>query len=440
MLGFIILRIIKKMHFMKLLRIALFLCFAINLQAQEDISKYLYDLPDVRFEKIDAIEKGYSSYLLMIKQPIDHFDLSKGHFQQKIFLNHKGIDQLNVIATEGYSASRNRMYEATDLLNANQINVEHRYFGESVPENADWKYLTIEQATADLHKIRTIIGRLYKKQWVSTGISKGGQTTIAYRYFYPDDVAVSMPYVAPLNNDYEDKRIYKFLKNVGTPECRKAIKDYQKRLLKNKKKILPLLKWYVKGGNKKFTYHSLEAAFELGVLEYSFSFWQWGNECSTIPNKSASIDESLEHFIDVVGVDFYSDRMVDFYGPHYYQASTQLGYYGFDTKGFRSCLDVVGKNPHASFVPNKMATNYDDSYNSKVAKWLQKKGNNFIYIYGEIDTWSATAVPVSDKVNSEWFMLKGKHHGNARIANFNAEEKERLKTKLEKWLGVAVDF
>ncbi len=425
---------------MRILFITLLLACSFLTQAQEDISKYLYDLPDIQFEKIDPIDDGYSSYLLMIKQPIDHNDLTKGHFQQKVYLNHLGLNQINVMATEGYAANRNRMYEATNLLSGNQINVEHRYFGKSVPKNADWKYLTLEQATADLHKIRTILGKLYKKAWVSTGISKGGQTTIAYRYFYPNDVSVSMPYVAPLNNDYEDKRIYKFLKSVGTEECRKSIKDYQKRLLKNKKKIMPLLKWYAKGGDQKFTYHSLEEAFELGVLEYSFSFWQWGNDCASIPTKDASVDDMLQHFIDVVGISFYNDQVVKYYGPHYYQASTQLGYYGFETKGFRKCLDVLGKKPHASFNPDKMRTEYDDTYNTKVAKWLEKRGDRFIHIYGEIDTWSATAVPESDKVDAEWFMLKGRHHGDARVVSFNNEEKARLKAKLKEWLDVDIDL
>lgn len=425
---------------MRFIQIVFFLFLTIITQAQEDISKYLYDLPDVQFEKITPISEGYTSYLLMVKQPVDHKNLSKGHFKQKVYLNHRGMDQLNVLATEGYAASRNRRYEVTQLLYANQINVEHRFFGKSVPEDVDWKYLNLEQATADLHKIRKLLGRLYKNEWVSTGISKGGQTTIAYRYYYPNDVKVSIPYVAPLNNDYEDKRIYKFLKNVGTDECRKAIKDYQKRLLKNKKKIMPLLKWYVKGGDQKFTYHSLEEAFELGVLEYSFSFWQWGHDCSSIPDKKASVDDMLEHFIEVVGLAFYNDQMVSYYGPHYYQASTQLGYYGFETKGFRSCLKALGKRPHASFNPGKMKTKYNNDYNKKVAKWLEKKGDRFIYIYGEIDTWSATAVPESDKVDAEWFMLKGKHHGNARISSFSSTEKKRLKDKLEKWLGVAISL
>ena len=37
---------------------------------------------------------------------------------------------------------------------------------------------------------------------------------IFYRYFYPNDVDLSIPYVAPINNAYEDKRLYKFMKNL----------------------------------------------------------------------------------------------------------------------------------------------------------------------------------------------------------------------------------
>ena len=46
------------------------------------------------------------------------------------------------------------------------------------------------------------------------GISKGGQTTIFHRYFYPADVDISVPYVAPLNLEYVDPRLDKFLNRV----------------------------------------------------------------------------------------------------------------------------------------------------------------------------------------------------------------------------------
>ncbi len=410
-----------------------FLCLGLN--AQNSPRLQLFDLPDVRFKSIDAPAEGFESYVLFVKQPFDHNNPSAGHFYQKVYLNHKGFDRHTVICTEGYAAPRNRMYEVTSILDANQVTVEHRYFGESVRDDADWKYLTIEQATADLHKIRMLLGEIYKEKWVSTGISKGGQTTIAYRYFYPDDVAVSVPYVAPLNNAFEDKRIYKFLETVGNKECRKAIENYQIELLKRKEEIMPMLRWYTKGAKEEFTYHSLEEAFELGVLEYSFSFWQWGSDCAEIPEDNKETEELLEHFIDVVGTSFYSDKDVDFYGPHYYQASAQFGYYGFDTKPFKKHLDVLPKKPHASFEPDKMKIKYDPTYNKKVSQWLEEKGNQFIHIYGELDTWSATAVEAPGKeLDALYFMMEGKHHGNARIRNLSKTEQELIVKKLKEWL------
>jgi len=70
------------------------------------------------------------------------------------------------------------MYELSEMLGANQLDVEHRFYGESIPEDFDWQYLTIEQATADYHHINDIFNTFYSKSWVSTGISKGGQTSI----------------------------------------------------------------------------------------------------------------------------------------------------------------------------------------------------------------------------------------------------------------------
>lgn len=56
------------------------------------------------------------------------------------------------------------------------------------------------------------------------GISKGGQTTVYHRYFYPEDVEISVPYVAPLNLEKIDPRLEKFLSKLGgTPENRKLL-------------------------------------------------------------------------------------------------------------------------------------------------------------------------------------------------------------------------
>ena len=55
-----------------------------TLSAQSELEMKLFELPDVIFTKIDA-PKGYeSAYKLMIKQPLDHGDISKGHLPKSV--------------------------------------------------------------------------------------------------------------------------------------------------------------------------------------------------------------------------------------------------------------------------------------------------------------------------------------------------------------------
>lgn len=413
---------------------------AITLIGQSELERRLFELPDVIFSPIQAPRGFESAYELRVRQPVDHKDPAKGYFYQRVFLSHAGFEQPNVIITEGYERPSNRIYELTMLLRANQIDVEHRYFGASVPEKADdYTYLTLEQATADLHRIRQLLGQIYQEDWVATGISKGGQTTIFYRYFYPDDVTVSAPYVAPLNLELEEKRIYSFLRSVGTDECRKAIYEVQVRLLKNRDEVLPLLKWYAKGADLSFDYLGFEAAFEYAILEYPFSFWQMGHKCEDIPAKNEDLEKVMEHFVSVSGLDFFADASMTGYASHYYQAASQMGYYGYETEPFKGLIKVLPARPSAIFPPNKKEVAFDPTLVRNVSEWLKKNGNNFIYIYGSTDTWTATGVPPSDQTNSVWFMMEGKNHGSARIANMSPEEKTLLINTLEQWLQLDIE-
>jgi hypothetical protein len=418
-------------------------CFFFQgLTAQKSkLDTLLYDLPNVIFTQIETAKNFEATYELRIKQPIDHSDTSKGYFYQRVFLSHKGFDEPTVMMTEGYDRSQNRISELTELINGNQLLIEHRYFGVSVPDSLDYKYLTLKQATADLHHINTIFKNIYKKKWLSTGISKGGATTLFYRYFYPDDVDVSVNYVGPINNAFEDKRIYKFLDTVGTKACRDKINSFQRHLLKNKKEILPLIEAYSLGANLKFTYLNLEKAFEFAVLEYPFSFWQYGYSCENIPEETISNIDALKYFTSVSDISFFSDKDVIGYGSHYYQSATEFGYYGYETSEFKGLLNELSsdQNPHATFMPNKMKVPFNPKLLNEINLWLPKYGNKIIHIYGTLDTWSATAVLPSKEVDALWFFLNGKHHGNARIKSMNPKEKEKFIATLERWLSIKID-
>ena len=345
-----------------------------------------------------------------------------------------------VIATEGYHRPSNRLYELTNYLEANQLDVEHRYFGTSLPDNPDYKYLNLKQATADLHHVRELLGQIYQNAWVSTGISKGGQTTIFYRYFYPEDVAAAVPYVAPLNLEIKDQRIYTFLDTIGSDACRQAIREVQLRLLKNRDEVLPRLKWYAEGAGYQFTYLTLEQAFEYGVLEYPFSFWQVGAAaCEEIPDaQTAELDDVLQHFMTVTGLSLFTDESMTAYASHYWQAGTEMGYYGYETDDFKGLLKAVSDEPSAIFMPGKVPITFEPSFVKKVYEWTQTKANHMIYINGGIDTWSATGVPPTDKVDALWFIMPGKNHATARIRNMGEADRERLLKTLGKWMDEEV--
>ncbi len=414
----------------------LILIYSLGQAQTTEIELALSRLSGVSFQTVQKNSR-YQVYQLLVRQPLDHSDTTKGYFFQKVYLSHKGFDAHTVMVTEGYNADQHRLSELTGFLDANQVQVEHRFFGESMPVRPDYKLLNLKQATADLHRIKQLLASVYRKKWISTGISKGGATTIFYRYFYPDDVDVSVPYVAPINQAYEEPRIYHFLDTVGNQACRDKIKAYQTEVLKNRDEILPLIKFYSLGAGAVYSYLSLEEAFEFAVMEYPFSFWQWGSSCENIPSSSATVEELTEYLLAESNPSFFGDAAIEYYGSHYYQSATEMGYYGYETSEFKEHLKAlpVDRNPMALFFPFDMNEAFDGQLLKDLNQWLKTEAHQFIYIYGGQDTWSASAVPQNDQVDSEWFMLAGKHHGNARISSMNTQELKRFTETLQKWLS-----
>ena len=421
----------------------LLLSLSIRAQTAEEkrLEKELFDLPDVSFTKISKPEDPFLKYMLKVKQPIDHHNAAKGYFYQRVILTHHGFDRPTVMQTQGYELYLGKN-ELEAILNANHLNIEHRFFGESRQDSLQWNYLNLEQATDDLHHINQLFKQLYKNKWVSTGISKGGQTTIFYKYFYPNDVDLSVAYVAPFSKGIEDKRIYRFLDSVGTAECRKKLFDLQIQLLQNEEEALAKLKWFAKGADMTFTYldNSLAKAYELAVLEFTFSFWQWGGHCEEIP-QNQPLDSALQYLLKISSIEFLSDASMNKLAPHYYQAATQMGYYGYDITPFKKYIRHFTTNPLASFYPKEAgAVKYDNSLNEKVDAFLKEKGNNILYIYGGNDTWSADRIIPSAKVNSKAFVLPGKDHGKARIKNMEPNMKADFEKQVESILGLKPDL
>ncbi|MFH6995739.1 S28 family serine protease [Flavobacterium sp. FlaQc-48] len=148
--------------------------------------------PKAEITRIENLA-GYSeSYQLILEEPLDHNNPPKGTFKHYVYLSHLDFNKPTVIETHGYQTV-NIKSEVSTLLNANQIAVEYRFYGKSRPEPLPWEYLTNDQAIADYHDLVMKLKQIYSGKWISTGISKGGETALIYKSKYPDDVAVVMP-------------------------------------------------------------------------------------------------------------------------------------------------------------------------------------------------------------------------------------------------------
>ncbi|HEV3324172.1 MAG TPA: hypothetical protein VG052_01160, partial [Puia sp.] len=143
------------------MRIYLVLFFSLSLiqaAAQSDelsLERAMFNLPDLSFTKISTPADKYLKYELIIRQPLDHGHPEKGYFYQHATLLHKGLSHPTVMETQGYWLSNGRN-EVEKMLDANDLNIEYRFYGKSKPDSMQWEYLTIEQATADLHAINQL--------------------------------------------------------------------------------------------------------------------------------------------------------------------------------------------------------------------------------------------------------------------------------------------
>ena len=398
--------------------------------------KALPDVVEVVAIPTDTLFKA--GFELRIRQPLDHAQPNGKSFLQSVFVDHIDYGRPVLFETEGYSVrGAGRPRELTSILKSNQIVVEHRFFGRSSPDSLEWEYLTTKQAAGDHHHINVLLKTLYKGKWISSGTSKGGQTTLFYRYYYPSDVDVSVPYVAPVNLSQEDPRILTFLRTVGTPEVRERIRQFQISMLKREKEILPLVDTLARRGQFTFSIGKAKA-YEYCVLEYPCGFWQYGSAPNSIPPPDAPADTMLNHLDRVSSLRYYADQGIKAFEPFQYQAYTEIGYYGYDITEFRGLLTAVTNPTNNILAPRNVELKFNPQTMYNVYTWLRDFGNNIIYIYGETDLWSATAMELSGKTNAIKIVKKGGSH-RTRIRNLPEEQQATIYAALEDWLGFKIE-
>jgi hypothetical protein len=408
----------------------------------------LRELPNVTAEEAPTEQPDVHYYILHFSQPLDHDQpMLSGRFQQEVSLLHRNEQDPvpMVVHTSGYDDYYlDQPVELTKMLAANQVSIEHRFFGQSCPEGgewSDWSKLTIEQMAADEHEIIAALKTIYEGAFITTGGSKGGMTAVFHHTFYPEDVDGTVAYVAPISFGTPDPRYPPFLDDIGKRACRESVRALAQLMLSDRRDAMEL-----QAQNQAtlqaahYTRIALGAAVEAAIVGLEWTFWQMfgDSKCMDVPMMTSDgpplSDEVLFKFLDAISpVTDNNDEAVARFAPYYYQAYAQLGFPDYGAAYLAPYLrysdaDYIGE------MPTPHEPTYDDESMRRIVS-VAGDGDRLLFIYGEWDPWTAGKFPIGDAHDSKVYtQTRGNHRSN--IAGLDMDDREDAFSRLRRWTGV----
>ena len=389
-------------------------------------------LPDVR------------SFVFTFQQPVDHRNPTGTTFSQTLTLLHRSATAPVVLAATGYDIPRSPAQgEPARILAANQLQVEHRYFGSSTPSPLDWRYLDIFQAASDHHRIVQAFRPLYSGRWLSTGGSKGGMTAIFHRRFFPADVDATLAYVTPISFSEADMRYDSFVASRGTAAVQAALAVWQQAILLDRRdEVGALLATDAAQRGHTFNTLGLDRTLEFAVLEAPFFLWQDGDaaRASQAPPATASAS-TLYGFLDTIFsgvVGRWSDAFLTFFAPYYYQSACQLGNPSGESR--LQGLRYPGQDRPAVYPPNGVTKVFDPAPMLDIQTWVSTSAERILFIYGENDPWTAGAFdvpPAAQARDNHRYVVPSGNHGS-RLSQLPEPQRSEAYALLARWLGAPV--
>jgi hypothetical protein len=409
----------------------------------EDILARLQSIPGLTvLDERPSPYAGTRFFRMVFEQPADHGRPLGERFQLRVNLLHRSVDAPMVLFGSGYGLGNNpSQAEPTVLLGANQLSLEHRFFGTSRPASNDWKLLDIRQAAGDSHRIVEAFKPLYSGRWLNTGGSKGGMAAVYHRYFYPDDVDVTLPYVAPNTHGLDDARYADFIEQVGDADCRGKLQAFQQDVLRRREELRPFMEELVTTRETGFeVVGGLDRALEFAAVELSFYFWQYGGAsfCGRVPAPGAPAEETFGFLDGVVGIAFtYGDVELDYFAAYYYQAATELGWTRFSTRHLDGLLRYPGADEPRAYLSFPVTEPFKPGLMHRVEQWVRNHGKRMLFIYGENDPWSSGAFEVRERNDAYRYIVPAGNHG-ARISQLPEPERTQAVEHLYRWMGLDV--
>jgi PS-10 peptidase S37 len=419
----------------------------------DELLARLRALPGVTVTPGDAPER-FSYYVLHFTQLLDHRDPSRGTFQQEVSLLHRDERAPSplIVYTSGYwDDERSTPVELTTLLDANQVSIEHRFYGGSRPDTIDWSLLTVDQAAADEHEIIQALHTIYEGAFLSVGESKGGITALLHRSFYPTDVSGTVAYVTPLSFTAPDPRYSAQFDNnlIGTSDCRAKVRGLAMEMLAHRRaQMLDLARTEADQAASTYTRVKLGPAVEAAISGLEWGFWQTAGDghCDTLPLPTDS-DEKLFEFLKATSpVSDYNDEQLRYYEPYYYQSYSQLGYPDY-TMSYLSDQMWYGEVDYLGELPTAEPA-FDSSAVDRLQTWLEDKetdehdpvtrkdlGKHLLFLYGNWDPWFAGQIVTGEAVDSPTLVQRRGNHFT-QLANMDRAFQSEAFAYIQRWTGV----
>jgi hypothetical protein len=419
----------------------------------DELLARLRALPGVTAQQGEAPEH-YSYYILHVTQPLDHHDPSRGTFQQEVSLLHRDERAPSplIIYTSGYwDDEHDTPVELTTLLDANQVSIEHRFFGESRPDTIDWSLLTVDQAADDEHDIITALHTIYEGAFLSVGESKGGITALLHRSFYPTDVSGTVAYVAPLSFNAPDPRYSAQFEHdlIGPSDCRAAVRALACEMLGHRRaQMLDRARAEAAQDASGYSRVKIGPAVEAAIAGLEWGFWQTAGDghCDTLPRVTDSDDKLFEFLKATSPVSEYNDDQLGYYAPYYYQSYSQLGYPDY-TVSYLTDQMWYGEIDYLGELPTSEPA-FDPGAMDRLQQWLEDPdtdehdpvtrkdlGKHILFLYGDWDPWFAGRVVTGAALDTPPLIQpRGNHF--TQLATMDRSFQFQAFAYIQRWTGV----
>lgn len=417
----------------------------------ESLIERLRALPGV--DVVDhTVRGGPATFALTFELPVDHDAPDGATLPLRAVLVHRDPRAPVVMHMSGYAlfgspeelaAAR---IELSSLLDANDLILEHRFFGTSAPTPAPpeaWRQLTIAQSARDSHAVREQLRAVYDGPWVATGYSKGGMTALFHAAAFPGDFAAVVPYVAPLSLSVDDPRYVPFVAEIGPSDgvCRAKVLAAAHTAVAQRRG-LGNYHARVDPAAARLSVLAREALVAWSAIDWHWGFWQYQpvQVCADLPSPDAPVEELADWFPSMAS-SFETVGMFDpTVSPYMYQVAAELGAPATSNEHLRPEFDAVDLDSLPEILVEPAPWGESPSFDGRAVQatltHLSTRAERVLAVYGEYDPWTAGRIPLREPAGGRVLTAPRANH-EASIAGLSPPDRLVAVELIERWVGRA---